>query len=395
MPTPLTGWLGLGGFAAGIVVLQYGELSALQCALVISIATGLPMVIFELLQLWLLQQTPRPQRTLDWGRVAVRWLGLAATLSVVAVLYWLFPEYRGAFYQTFFALCRSVLPWLLLFAIPYFAWCDTRAPEPRDGCWHTGRLLLGGWRRANWSAIRSHAAGWGIKAFFLPLMFSYLLHNAGGLRWIPGGEGQFPVVYRYCLNLLYSVDLAFAIVGYSISLWGLGSQIRSVEPTTLGWLAALACYQPFWSVIGANYLAHDRGDRWLQWLAPYPGLQIAWGAAILLCIAIYAWATVCFGLRFSNLTHRGIIRFGPYAVTKHPAYICKMASYFLIAVPFIAETWQEAVRYSLLLALVGGMYWLRAFTEERHLSWDPTYCEYAEMIRKRQRGWLRWLGFAS
>lgn len=37
-------------------------------------------------------------------------------------------------------------------------------------------------------------------------------------------------------------------------------------------------------------------------------------------MAIYAWATIMFGGRFSNLTHRGIITNGPYPWTKHPAY---------------------------------------------------------------------------
>ena len=34
--------------------------------------------------------------------------------------------------------------------------------------------------------------------------------------------------------------------------------------------------------------------------------------------AIYAWATVAFGFRFSNLTHRGILTHGPYALVAAP-----------------------------------------------------------------------------
>ena len=53
---------------------------------------------------------------------------------------------------------------------------------------------------------------------------------------------------------------------------------------------------------------------------------IIWGAILVVLTGIYAWATMAFGLRFSNLTHRGILTHGPYAFTKHPAYMSKNAS---------------------------------------------------------------------
>ncbi|CAN0310921.1 unnamed protein product, partial [Chrysoparadoxa australica] len=107
--------------------------------------------------------------------------------------------------------------------------------------------------------------------------------------------------------------------------------------------------------------------------------------------AIYAWATLAFGLRFSNLTPRGIITSGPFRATKHPAYIAKNLSYWLIAVPFVAAGgWDDALRNSLLLLLVNVIYYVRARTEERHLALDRVYVEYALWIE--QHGWLRKAG---
>jgi hypothetical protein len=49
----------------------------------------------------------------------------------------------------------------------------------------------------------------------------------------------------------------------------------------------------------------------------------------------------------------------------------------------------DAVKWSLGLAGVSTVYFLRAKTEERHLSKDPAYVEYA--LWMKENGWLRFL----
>ena len=97
---------------------------------------------------------------------------------------------------------------------------------------------------------------------------------------------------------------------------------------------------------------------------------------------IYAWATVAFGIRFSNLTHRGVLTNGPYAWTRHPAYVAKNLFWWLSALPFLATTgsYVDMIRNSVILAMVSGVYYWRAKTEERHLSEDPAYVEYSEWM---------------
>jgi protein-S-isoprenylcysteine O-methyltransferase Ste14 len=103
-----------------------------------------------------------------------------------------------------------------------------------------------------------------------------------------------------------------------------------------------------------------------------------WGVLLVTLTAIYAWATVAFGLRFSNLTHRGIITHGPYAYTRHPAYVAKNAFWWLSSLVFLP--WDgsvvTAVRNVTILSLVSGVYYWRAKTEERHLLADPAYRAY-------------------
>ncbi len=62
------------------------------------------------------------------------------------------------------------------------------------------------------------------------------------------------------------------------------------------------------------------------------------GAWLVFLTGVYAWATVAFGFRFSNLTDRGIITNGPYAWTKHPAYVSKNLFWWFAVLPFFAVT---------------------------------------------------------
>ena len=62
-------------------------------------------------------------RPLDPSRVAVRLCGLLATLALVAIAYWLFPEYRGAFYLPYWQFLRTIAPAAVLVPF-YFVWAD-------------------------------------------------------------------------------------------------------------------------------------------------------------------------------------------------------------------------------------------------------------------------------
>ena len=88
------------------------------------------------------------------------------------------------------------------------------------------------------------------------------------------------------------------------------------DSTALGWISALVCYQPFWSLISRQYIDYDTGLSWGVWFHDIPWLYDLWGCLILFTVVVYVWATIAFGARFSNLTHRGIITNGPYRYTK-------------------------------------------------------------------------------
>jgi len=82
-----------------------------------------------------------------------------------------------------------------------------------------------------------------------------------------------------------------------------------------------------------QYVPYDSAS-FGKWLEHFPTLRWAWAIVVLGLITIYVLATVAFGIRFSNLTHRGILTNGPYRFTKHPAYVSKNLSWWMVSVPF-------------------------------------------------------------
>jgi protein-S-isoprenylcysteine O-methyltransferase Ste14 len=341
-------------------------------------------------------------RPLSWRRASTRLLGLVATLAAIALLYWLFPEYHDGFYRdgsgSFYAPCRELLrkiAWPLALAAPiYFAWADRHMVAAEDAYWQLGALLSRQLRPADaaWPLLRAHALGWLVKAFFLPLMVVFLCDNLHVLASAWHALPQLDMaVFEFCVQLSFTSDLLFSVVGYSLTLRLFDAHIRSTEPSLLGWAVALACYRPFNELLSNSYINYDDDLNWGQWLAPHPLLCFFWASAIVCLLFVYAGSTAAFGLRFSNLTHRGIITNGPYRFSKHPAYLAKNLSWWLISVPFISHAgWPEALRNSCLLALFNLLYFLRARTEERHLSRDPDYVAYAQWIE--DHGLLRRLG---
>ena len=88
---------------------------------------------------------------------------------------------------------------------------------------------------------------------------------------------------------------------------------------------------------------------------------------------------MAFGLRFSNLTWRGTVTHGPYALCRHPAYLAKNLFWWSASLPFLPASGSlaDGLRNTCLLAGVSAVYWWRAKTEERHLlGEDAKYRAY-------------------
>lgn len=318
-------------------------------------------------------------------RVAIKLFGLYASMLMIGILYAIFPEYSKASYDFYWELLKYLIPGTCVLAIPYICVLDKYATDKKDGNWQAGMFFLGRIGAIDMPILKNHFLGWLVKGFFLALMFSYLTGNIHYFQTHSLIDALFEAFthtpnnfYRTMVRLIFTIDLAYVSIGYILTLRILNSHIRSVEPTLLGWVVALMCYQPFWGLIYDAYLSYNTDNiNFDKWLMETPLLLMGWATLILMMLTIYVWATVQFGIRFSNLTHRGIITNGPYKFCKHPAYVSKNISWWLMAVPFISNQGpMEAVKNCLLLACVNGVYYLRAKTEEVHLRRDKLYQAY-------------------
>lgn len=383
--------LGLAAFLTSLAIVRldrpFGD-SVVNSALFIIAVTAAAIFLVDLI--WTKVHL-RPSTGIDptfdqpsWARTLVKFAGLLGSLGFIAFCYWLLPEYRGKFYGRYYEMLGIVLPPMIALALPYFYLIDRRMRKPLDGYWHMGKLVTFQWEAIDRSVLGQHLLGWIIKGFFLPLMFTYMCNDLARFLAVDFAKlSSFKFWFDFLFDSLYFIDVSLVSMGYLMSLRLTDTHFRSAEPTMLGWAVALMCYEPFWSMVGRQYLAYESNFKWGAWLWDTPVLYGIWGSGILLLVIIYVWATVAFGARFSNLTHRGIITNGPYRWTKHPAYVAKNLSWWMISIPFMAQgSPAEALRHCLLLLALNGIYVLRAKTEEWHLSRDPVYVDYARWVEE-------------
>lgn len=360
-------------------------------ALMALLFCGLPMVIWSV---WKDKVHRRASTGIDWSirrplsaaidTSVLKLAGLWSTWGIIAAIYILFRFWWTTQYANFpFSMDvfeTAIVPMVLL-SVPYVLWLDCYLTEPRDGAWHFGAWIAGqdGWEAEQ---IFHHLRAWAVKGFFLAFMVSIV--PAGFASMVNSDMSaamQNPVTMANLLiGIMFLIDVQFATVGYLMTVKPLDAHIRTANPYMAGWVAALICYPPFILMNAGGPLDyHVATGDWAYWFGGQPWLLWIWGGMLVALTFIYAWATVAFGLRFSNLTHRGIITHGPYAWTKHPAYLSKNLYWWLATLPFLVTSGSlsDMVRNSAILAAVSGVYYWRARTEEKHLLADPLYKEYA------------------
>jgi len=365
-------------------------LSGPNSALLAMALTGLAMAAWSVL---VEKVHRRPSTGIDWSRARALPAVLEVTVTKLAGL-WVTWLIIGAFYALgrwywdgnyLFAMrviATAAVP-LFVLSIPYVLWLDRYLVEPRDHAWHFGAMLTG---REVWDSeeVKRHWRAWIIKGFFSAFMISILPAGfAAVVETDLGAIAGDPVRFGFLLfELLFVVDVQIGTVGYLLTLRPLDAHIRSGNPFLAGWLAALICYPPFvYAFMGQGGVIQYEYQtaHWGVWFAGHPLVLWAWAGWLSFLTAVYAWATVAFGMRFSNLTYRGVLTNGPYRFTRHPAYLSKNLFWWCSAMPFLVTTGSltEAIRNTVFLACVSGIYYWRARTEEAHLmAEDARYRDY-------------------
>ena len=367
-----------------------GVLSGPNSALTAMVLTGLTMAAWSL---FVDKVHRRPSTGIDWRRprplAAVRevsvtkLVGLWITWLAIAGFYCLGRWYWDGQYEFAMRVLAFAVTPLLVLSVPYVMWLDRYLVEPRDHAWHFGAMLIG---REPWEVeeVKRHWRAWFIKGFFIAFMISILPPGFAAVV-----EADFAAIAHdpvrlgsSLFELLFVIDVQVGTVGYLLTLRPLDAHIRSGNPFLAGWFAALICYPPF-----VNGFMGDSGmiqyehqtAGWGFWMQGHQALLWIWAGWLVFLTGFYAWATMAFGIRFSNLTYRGVLTNGPYRFTRHPAYLSKNLFWWCSVLPFLVTTGSliEAVRNAVFLGIISAIYFWRARTEEAHLlAEDPKYRAY-------------------
>jgi len=372
----------------------FPQTTFVQLTMACLLTTAIPLWFYDFLYLRVHQRpstglAQKPGKV-DRHRLVVKLIGLYGTFLIILIVYHLILGYHisihAPFYNSFFYFLNFTAPWIMILSFIYFREVDRRQKDPYDEYWHMGCLLTGRFQNVRMLFIKEHARVWFIKAFFTPFMFAMLVDRVEYLLafdWKHQSSFFIPL-YNYLLTLFYTIYILYGVLGYILTCRLLDTHIRSTEPTFLGWVVCLVCYQPFYSHFGIGLLNYDDHLNWYHWFAFFPGFYYLCGALIIFLSLVYCLATVAIGYRMSNLTFRGIITSGPYRFTKHPAYLSKVASWWLISLPFLSvEGVGIAFHHTLNLSLITFIYYLRARTEENNLSNYSEYVQYANGIKEQ------------
>jgi protein-S-isoprenylcysteine O-methyltransferase Ste14 len=383
------GWAGMAGLVSWVVFARNHMIDGPYAALAVVLACGVPMLGWSLL----VDRVHRgPSTGIDWQRPLrplsqsidislVKLTGLWATWAIIAMLYCIGRWYWRGQYLFAMEVMGTAIPALLLLSAPYIIWIDRRLSEPRDGAYAFGQMILN-LGPPDREALYEHLRSWGVKGFFTAFMISIVPGNFADVvrPALPEILANPVTLARWLISAMFLVDVAFATVGYLMTMRPLDAHIRSANPYAAGWVAALICYPPFLLMSDGGPLDyHPATQDWVSWMDGHPILLTVTGATLVLLTGIYAWATVAFGIRFSNLTNRGVLTHGPYRWSKHPAYLSKNLFWWLATLPFLATSGNltDMIRNSAILLMINGVYYWRARTEERHLMADPDYRAYA------------------
>lgn len=430
-------WLALAIVAAGAAAVARGGaemhtfLGQIISQAEIALLTTLGLLILLLgADLWVRLETgrvkPIPQRRqVSWAHAlrsgALRWLALWCVVSLATVVYNGAKVYAGyppgtETYYFNWRVTSVFLWWLFTLVGPIYCVLTVKLrsclTEDRTDVALTLLMLA----RRTWRLgpaemlrllrirrVRASLLDLTVKFFWLPIMTTFLFNNCGsfhrgldgalavfqregvsqglamlGNAFISSEDADFlEHVYHTLFFGLFLVDVAIGLLGYMTASRWLGTKSKSVETTMLGWSMALACYPPF-NKVTADIIPyhHNHGLSYFFFVSPF--LRHFLMLLTLLLLTVYVWATVAFGLRFSNLTHRGVIDTGPYRYIRHPAYISKNLSWWTENILNFGSPWQF-----LYILIWNYVYSMRAWTEEKHLLQFEDYRRYCRKVRWR------------
>lgn len=332
-------------------------------------------------------------------------LGFCGVLLLFLLMYLLIPTYGKDDYLPWnIMFLAMIIPSIYVAGFFYLPYAVKKLKGDNNYYLNFGYFIMGRFDKVDKQQLGFMGQSVLLRGFFMAFMFMALL-SVLNLIFAPdslsvklfGEEFSFTAekIFQVIMTLYFFMailDVTVGMLGYICTFKGLNADIRSMDPTFLGWFSCVICYPPFWSILGKTILVSLYAS--LEWEELFEGhlyLLCFWGLLVLLSGGIEALSGATFGIRFSNIAYRGLITSGPYRYSKHPQYIAKMFHRTFTLLPFIGyastlQMFQGMLAFGFILLL----YFLRARTEENHLTAFPEYVAYANWMN--ENGIFRWIG---
>ena len=201
-------------------------------------------------------------------------------------------------------------------------------------------------------------------------------------------------LYDFLYSLIFGVDLLFATVGYGLSLRVIDAHIRTAEPTMYGWVVALFCYQPFYSLMEPSTSTTTAASPSSAWLAPWPPVRWVWAGGISSSsrsTSLRRSRSACASRTSRTAGSSPTARTGSRSTRRTSRRTSRGGC---VTIPFIPHGgWEEAIRHSLLLGVhQHDLLLARQDRGEAPLA-RPAYVAYA--LWMNDHGTLRFLDAGS
>ncbi|MBN1974187.1 MAG: hypothetical protein JW787_11145 [Sedimentisphaerales bacterium] len=219
------------------------------------------------------------------------------------------------------------------------------------------------------------------------------LRYIGLVQWNISTAEYFNIIYMLFITIAFTIEALPYIISYHADSKLLGNKLRYVETNPFHLFVCLACYPPF-NFATVSFLGSSFNDPFsIVWRGDL-NHPVTWILRILamIAVAVLISASLTLFTRASNLTNRGIVKWGPYRIVRHPGYISKNIYWLLTYIPALIPdtaapqfTWSGYAGYCAVtfFGIVGWgtLYFLRGITEERFLMRDPEYVEYCKKVK--------------
>lgn len=402
--------LGLVGITVSLYTFRAAGLCLNDLIAILCLSYFIPVFLMEI---FVMKTHRNPSTGLQWNngwhpdkeRLIHKFLGLTLSIIPIFLMYALFDLYQSDFYKPFHKFLGERAIWLLPVLVIYTIFIDGYMKQPVDIYAKIGQFIL----KTSPEKIlprewKDHVLSLLLRGFFIAALFCCLhstleyivetLHSEDYINLEKGWVLAINNVYAHldfyatAIWLMSIMMSTMALTAYLSCMRLTDSHIRSMQPHLIGWVTTLIFYAPFITLL-KNFADYEDGIFWEDTILHIPYLNLFWHGMLIATLAITTISIAYFGLRYSNLTHRGIITDGPYRFLKHPDYVARALYGALMTVPFTsyipdtaAFNGKEAIINTLFYTLFCLFYFWRAKAEEKHLSEDPTYVQYALWMNK-------------